>query len=177
MSERDDDGERPKKSWRELDRMRDRSKHVGGAKPAEAPRERERSKMSRTALDRAFTDGLVGKLVAAKEGGSIPEDKSKRPELLKKIRISESRAEVNAAIDELLAFSDFPDDWDVLIRALDHDKSDVLQRALTRLAKLLETERPPRRGALLQRVIGLAENADEDEVRELATKLRQTLGG
>jgi hypothetical protein len=177
MSERDrvGDGDRPRKSWREIDKMRDRSRHVGGERPA-SPRDRERSKMSRAALDRAFRDGLVGKLIAEKEAGAAPPDRSRRPELVKKIRTAESRAEVNAAIDELLSFSDFPDDWDVLVRALDHDKPEVLTRALARLEALLQRERPARRASLLQRVIGLADGAEDGEVREAAARVRDALG-
>jgi hypothetical protein len=176
MSERDE-GDRPKKSWREIDKMRDRSRHTSSSgKPQNAPRERDRSKQARSALDRAFSDGLVSELVARKEGGSLPEDSSKRPALLKKIRISESRAEVNAAIDELLSGGDFPDDWDVLVRALDHGKAEVVRRALERIDQLLARERPPRRAALLQRVIGLADTSDDDDVRDLAAKVRTAIG-
>lgn len=174
MSERDDDDDRPKRSWREIDRMRDRSRHVSTDRPA-SKRAREASTQSRAALERAFRDGLVSRLVMEKEKGEAPIEKSRRPELIKKIRMTESPAEVNALIDELLSFSTFPDDWDVLVRALDHPKAEVQRAALEHIQRLLETERPARKASLLQRAIFLAES-DDDAVRELAERVKATLG-
>jgi hypothetical protein len=175
MSQRDkDDDDRPKKSWREIDRQRDHSRHVSGTKP-EAKRVREESHQSRAALDRAFRDGVVGRLVAEKGASPPTPEKSRRPDLLKKIRITEARSEVNALIDELLSFSTLPDDWDVLVRALDHNRPEVVGAALEHVLKLLATERPARKASLLQRVIGLTES-DDDEIRELSEKVRAALG-
>jgi hypothetical protein len=175
MSPRDrDDEDRPKKSWREIDRQRDHSRHVSASKP-EPRRVREQSHQSRAALERAFRDGLVARLVSEK-GADLPsQEKSRRPELVKKIRMSEGRAEVNALLDELLSFSTLPDDWDVLVRALDHHRPEVVKAALEQILKLLATERPARKASLVQRVKGLAEGEDED-LRELAEKVRAALG-
>lgn len=72
MSERDR-GDRPKKSWRELDQMRDR----GGPRPSRDDRDRARpgsmdaraSKQYRAALDALFEKGEVGKLAEKLSGG------------------------------------------------------------------------------------------------------------
>ena len=71
MSERDR-GDRPKKSWRELDQMRDR----GGPRPSRDDRDRPRpggmdaraSKQYRAALDALFEKGEVGKLAEKLSG-------------------------------------------------------------------------------------------------------------
>jgi hypothetical protein len=171
-----DDDEKPKKSWRDVDRGRDRSRHVSGEPRKDAPWQRERSHQARAALERAFSDGLVSKFVSQKEAGAPTEDQTRRPQLLKKIRVSESRAEVNAAIDELLAFSGFPDDWDVLVRALDHNRDAVVLRALEHIEELLGREVPPRKGALGQRLVGLIAMTLDDDVRALAERVRSKLG-
>jgi hypothetical protein len=205
MAPRDSgDDDRPKKSWRERDAQRNRSRHVSqDPRPAQSKRERDSSGQARAALERAFSDGLVSKLVQHKLGAptdpaaeaarsvdpkdlaaglsavrSAGEGGTQRSALLKKIRITESPSEVNQLIDELLAQGgELPPDWDVLIRALDHRRDTVVQKALERMTSLITTDRPPRRGALLQRLIGLLSETDDDDVRSLAEGLREKVGG
>lgn len=213
-----DGAERPKKSWREMDAGRNRSKHVSSpAARAESPKALASSASARAALDRAFNDGLIGKLIAQREqtaaervsagpmepngapmvdiveatgnGAASPVaaprrvssptvgGDQRRPELMKKIRICEARSEVNALIDELLALpSELPSDWEILTRALDHDKDEVIRASLSRMDSLLGREKPPRRASLLQRLIGLAADTADDEVRSLADGIRAKLG-
>lgn len=214
-----DDSERPKKSWRERDAQRNHSKHTSsGDGRQESPKALQSSASARAALDRAFNDGLIAKLVAQREaaktsageptppaeleaaavgmsagavagsagsaGGGVarrvapvsPGD-SQRPELMKKIRITEARAEVNALIDELYSISsELPHDWEILTRSLDHDRDEIVRASLVRMETLLVKERPPRRASLVQRLIGLIADTSDDDVRNLAEDVRQKLG-
>jgi hypothetical protein len=83
MPSRGDD-DRPKRSWREIDRGRDRSQERP-SRPAESPlgggkRGEERQKTYRSQLDRLFESGGIGKLVAERETKLRAEAESARPD-------------------------------------------------------------------------------------------------
>lgn len=172
-----DDSDRPKKSWRERDAQRNRSKHVSSdSTPAGAAKARDQSAGAKAALERAFSDGLVSKLVKEKLGAPPTVSDEKRPELLKKIRITEARADVNKLIDELLALSsELPHDWEVLTRCLDHDRDEVVRSALDKMDALLAKERPKRAASLAMRLSGLEADTSDDDVRALAERVRGKL--
>ena len=179
MSPRDSsNGDLPKKSWRERDAGRNRSKHVSSdPSPAGAARAREQSAGAKAALERAFNDGLVAKLVAVKTG-TVPLTAAtdQRPELLKKIRITEARADVNKLIDELLGLAaDLPNDWEVLTRCLDHNRDEVVRMALDKMDALLAKERPKRAASLAMRLSGLEADTSDDDVRAVAERVRGKL--
>src|SRR5262245_42712764 len=95
------DDEKPKRSWREIDKMRD-----GGRHRSSSDRERERVQNSsqytryKQGLDRLFKGGelppeLRAKLDPSGEG-------AERDEALRKIRLTEDSKSFAAAVDEYL---------------------------------------------------------------------------
>jgi hypothetical protein len=170
------DDEKPKKSWRERDKGRDRSRHTDTA----ADRERDRFAKS-TAYTR-YKQGLEkvfagGELSAALREKLDPGGESKDKDLkLKAIREAEAPAAFAKALDEYLVGYEFPDDAYLLDRALEHPKVAVQLRALGRLKALKEEgklAKPP--PSLKLRLDSIALNSDDGEVQDAAAALRKTL--
>ena len=73
----DDDRERPRKSWREIDAQRDRSSQTTPRGREDKPRPGQRSQKSyRAALDRLFESGGVGKLLEGAAAKPAPPDEA-----------------------------------------------------------------------------------------------------
>src|SRR5581483_6978048 len=136
----DDNWEKPKKSWRERDKTRDRSRHTNTAS------DREREQFQKTTaytrykqtLERAFaggglSDALREKLQPGGEGKDKDKDKK-----LKTLREAEAPAAFVQALDDYLTSYELPDDAFLLDRALEHPKSEVQLRVLSRLEALKE---------------------------------------
>jgi hypothetical protein len=171
-----DDDDKPKKTWRERDKGRDRSRHTNTA----ADRERENFQKTtaytryKQGLERVFSGGGMGgalreKLDPTGEG----KDKEKK---LMAIREAESPAAFAQAIDEYLPKYEFPDDPFLLDRALEHPKVAVQLLALARLAALKDEGKlvkPP--ASLKLRLDSLMLNSDDAEVQDAASGLRKKL--
>jgi hypothetical protein len=171
------DDEKPKRtrSWREIDKMRDRS---GGA-PRRDTRERERFENStgytkyKTNLDRLFSGG----------GAALPEhlrDKAdpviaERDEERKKLYAIEDPKAFYAAASEFLEKNGLPDDARLLDRLLGHPDEDVMEKALSRLEELHKAgtlKVPP---ALLQRLASVEIETGDPRIRKRAAELRKAL--
>src|SRR5215472_8436253 len=135
---RDDEGERPRKSWREIDKARGRSRHVSTS----SDRERERFEKTtaytryKQNLERVFAGG---ELSDALRDRLDPSGKGKAKDVvLKKIREAEDAKSFAAAVDELLAQHDLPDDPYLLDRMLDHPRTEVVLKAIEHLNALAD---------------------------------------
>lgn len=171
----DDKPERQKRSWREIDKGRDR----GGPRKSNDDRERDRFQRStqytkyKQGLDRLFSGGempeeLRGKLDPTGEN-------KERDDALKKIRLAEDQKSFAAAVDELLAKYDFPPDAYLLDRALEHPRTEVVLRAMDHLEAMIDAGefKPP--ASLKLRLQGLELSADDSDVQERAAALRKKL--
>jgi hypothetical protein len=171
-----DDGERPKKSWRERDKGRDRSRHTSTA----GDRERERFEKTtaytryKQGLERVFAGGGLSDALREKldpTGESKEKDKK-----LKAVREAESSAAFAQAIDELLEKYEFPDDPFLLDRALEHPKGAVQLRALSRLTALRAEGKLTKLPASLKlRLDSLALTSDDPEIQDAASALKRKL--
>jgi len=185
MPGRDDDGDRPKKSWREIDAQRDRA---GGARKPAAPagdrpfgggkHGEARSKTYRSQLDRLFQSGGIGKLVTEQDKSAAPgslggeESRSKR---LAAVAAAVGPADITKAVDAYLDAHDWPEELEFLSAALEHRSEDVVREALTRLGPALAAGKPRRAATLSGRLRSLEELADDPEIRRQAALLRARL--
>lgn len=170
------DDEKPKrsKSWREIDKMRDR----GGSSRRDS-HERERFESStgytkyKTNLDRLFSGG----------GAQLPEhlrDKAEpgvaeRDEERKKLYAIEDGKAFYAAASEFLKAHDLPDDPRLLDRLLTHPDDDVQEKALSRLEELHKAgtlKVPP---ALAQRLATVEIDSGDPKIRRRAAELRKAI--
>jgi len=170
------DDEKPKKTWRERDKGRDRSRHTNSA----ADRERENFQKTtaytryKEGLERGFAGGgLSGALREKLDPTGEGKDKEKK---LKAIRDAESPTSFVQAIDEYLTKYELPDDPFLLDRALEHPKGAMQLMVLSRLAALREAgklSKPP--ASLKLRLDSLMLNSDDAEVQDAASALRKKL--
>ncbi len=170
------DDEKPKKTWRERDKGRDRSRHTNSA----ADRERENFQKTtaytryKQGLERVFSGGgMSGALREKLDPTGEGKDKEKK---LKAIRDAESSTAFVQAIDEYLTKYELPDDPFLLDRALEHPKGAMQLMVLARLTALREDgklSKPP--ASLKLRLDGLMLNSDDPEVQDAASALRKKL--
>jgi hypothetical protein len=168
----DDDRPRQKKSWREIDKMRDRA----GPSRRDA-RERESFERStgytkyKTNLERLFSGGapLPDHLRGKGEGDDAGADERK-----KLFAIEEPKAFYTAA-SEYLGKHEFPDDPRLLDRLLGHPDEDVVEKALSRLEELHKAgtlKAPP---ALRDRLASVEIETGDPKLRKRASELRKLL--
>lgn len=229
MSERDR-GDRPKKSWRELDANR------GKPRPSRDERGDSRSsgmdarasKQYRAALDALFAKGEVGKLAekltpggprldpqdllrggsgrgadspamsGAGSGSSTPPPTAAAPTtperapakappapapppkddprsvLRKKVIDALGRDDISRAVDRYVKAHGWPNDFEVLEQALEHNKPDRQTEAMEALEKLLEREKPKRSRTLAGKLRFIEETSDGD-LRDQAARIRAKL--
>lgn len=172
----DDDKPKRSKSWREIDKMRDR----GGSSRRDS-RERERFENStgytkyKTNLDRLFSGGgaaLPDHLKAkADPTGALDEKDEER----KKLYAIEDPKLFYAAATEFLKKNDLPDDPRILDRLLMHPDEDILEQALKRLEELHHAgtlKVPP---ALVQRLSSVEIDSGDPKIRKRAAELRKAI--
>jgi hypothetical protein len=122
MSERDDDRERERPSWRELDKMRDRSRHT-------RPERREPTSRKARATSQAAKQAYIKKLDEKLFGGKTPGRKA--ADALREARGTRGFPD---ACDAYVAEHGFPDAADLLLLFLDHENSEVVIKAMERLS-------------------------------------------
>ena len=181
---RDDLGDKPKKSWRELDRQKDRSAHRRDPVPAMSGKKQVRadnaSKLYKAQLDRFFEgDGAAPKQVKDKLGAleDVSEAGLARKAAIQKIKDAATSSAKRAAVAEFLARWELPPDHDLLAEVLACDDDDFVAKALAVIGGLLASNRPPHRITTLEqrlkRIVSLSETPSvQAEAKELIKKLR-----
>ena len=171
------DEERPRKSWREIDRGRDRSAHRRDEKPAQEGRKRGpgSQKSYRAALDRLFTSGKIGELVAERAPGALPgadADDENRLKLLQRVRNATGRDEITRELDAYLAKFALPDELEILEKALEHRPPELQLQAMGRIESVLDAGTEPRRKRGMVGQLKLIRDLGEDaELTTLASRL------
>jgi hypothetical protein len=167
----DDDRPRQKKSWREIDKMRD---HSGGSSRRDQ-RDRESFERStgytkyKTNLERLFSGGapLPDHLKGA-EGDERDEER-------KKLFAIEDTKAFYAAATEYLKKNQIPDDPRLLDRLLGHPDEEVVEKSLARLEELHKAgtlKAPP---ALHNRLASVEIDSGDPKIRRRAAELRKAL--
>ena len=169
----DNDRERPRKSWREIDAQRDRSLHT-----TRAERDRERAskrgkpstKNYKAALDKLFESGGIAKLLeqtAAREndkgggdGGTLVDTKAR---LVARVRDALGPDEVTKAVDAYLAkYGRPPEEFEFLGPMLQHRDADRVSEAMVAISALLDTGLRPRRPRAIAALLRTIEEVGDD---------------
>ena len=193
-----DERERPKKSWREVDAQRDRSAHTTRS---ERDRERERSgkrgkpstKSYKAALDKLFESGGIARLLdeAAARGGDIPGGAAgakggagndaqvdTRARLAARVRDALGPDEVTKAVDAYLAkYGRPPEEFDFLGPMLQHRDGERVAEAMVAIGALLDTGLKPRRPRAIAALLRTIEEVGDDpDLRRQAHDLWRRVG-
>lgn len=186
MARRDDDGEsRPKRSWREIDKMRDKSsggRSSSGNRSAAQQDRLERSQAYRqykANLDKFFSgsgtapDGLKGLLdpTGAKSARATAIEAIQEASATDRRRWAE-------LVKVFVETHELPEDPFLLTEFLGHPREAVAAKALAKLRALVDDGRMKKIPASLdQQLRSLELIADDDEVKTSARQLRERLRG
>jgi hypothetical protein len=114
----------------------------------------------------------------AKEG-RIPKDSQASTSRLKLIRSvidAEDSASLIRAVDELSERFGIPDDWEVLVRVLEHPDEKLVLQAVTKMKALLpKTAKIPRRFTLRERLRSISQTAADGELRQMAAEMEESM--
>lgn len=169
--------DRPKKSWRDIDRSREKGRD--GSERGPSARERERVEKSaayskyKSQLDKLFTPGgaALPESLRDKLGPASPEAAHRR-KLLDALRASPSDETLRAFVAE---GAPLPEDARLLMGLLDLKDESLLIPVLKALLALVEGGQKPSRMLLVQKLDALKHRASDAEVIELASTLRAAL--
>jgi hypothetical protein len=179
----DDDRDRPRKSWREIDAKRDRSSQTSsrdrdGAKPGKGQQRAQKS--YRAALDRLFETGGVAKLLEGAAGKPAAPDEATetRAKLVAKVVAALGPDEVTRAVDGYLAkYPAPPEDFEFLGAMLQHREEPRVAEAMQALTALLDAGLKPKRPrAIAAHLRMIEEVGDEPALRRSAAELRRRIG-
>lgn len=196
-----DRGDRPKKSWRELDAQRDRAGGKSSPRPEHPSSQTQAdrsSKQYRAALDAMFEKGEVGKFAetlgvpgvkqppalvdlpqkkAAAEPVEPPAPKADDPRaiLRKKILSALGRDEISRAVDKYVKAHGMPRDFEVLEQALEHNKSARIVEALAVLESMLDRDKPKRSRTLAGKLRFILETSDDNDLKAAADRVAKKL--
>lgn len=172
----DDDKPKRTKSWRDIDKMRDR----GGSSRRDS-RERETFQQStgytkyKTNLERLFSGGGALLPEHLREKTDPTGEISEKDEERKKLYAIEDPKAFYAAATEFLKKNDLPDDPRLLDRLLMHPDEEILVQALSRLEALHKAgslKAPP---ALNQRLASVEIDSGDPKIRKRAAELRKAI--
>ncbi len=197
MSSERDRGDRPKKSWREIDQSRDGSRSRGPRQDAASHASADRaSKQHRAALDALFEKGGLSKVVEALQPPPVREPpkpeaaEAKQPApapppppvddprtvLRKKVLAALGREEISRAVDRYVKAHGMPEDFEILEQALEHNKNESIAEALGVLEAMLASTKPKRSRTLQGKLRFIEETSDDPELRTHAAHVRSLLG-
>ncbi len=181
---KDYDNDKPKKSWREVDRSKDSSRHRQEDRPRTAPRQKARaesaSKAYKSKLD-AFFDGegaapahIKDKLSAL---DSVPGGEGKeRLEAQKAIKEAGTSSAADKATKHYLARWELPQDFEILAQVLTCSDESYVERAMDMISKMFKSRRVPKRTAVLeQRLRRVKTLAEEPKLQNRADELIREL--
>lgn len=183
---RDRDRDRDNRpSWREKDRKKDKSRHVGDDRLEKKKQNNVSTGYGRykDQLDQLFTTGeqagMVKSVLQKKDEKEILRKKGapERQKLLRAIREAVSERQVEEKIDQFLEkYKELPDDVEVLTQTLLHGDDLVKEQALRKISKYLDGHVLEKKALLLERARNLVVMSEDDVVMELAKEVKKKLG-
>jgi hypothetical protein len=172
-----DDREKPKKSWRDIDKAKDGSSHRKDEPKRQTKEATGAQKQYRATLDRLFDQGEAGRLLGKNRTTEKVDAKADtRLSLIRAVRDAIGRDDITRAVDKLLELGSLPQEEEVLTQAIEHRDEAKARMALEGLLSWLDRNRLRRQATLKARLQGMVDNANDDETRELARKVRDKLG-
>ncbi len=187
-------GDRNRKSWREVDRGRDGSDHRRsggdrGRKREETARANAAAKQYKNALEALFAPKseaddkpaampkTAARIVLPPNPDADPKNAERR-RLLAKLLDAAGPASISKAAKAFLSAGfTFPDDQETHVQLLEHVDEERVRESIAKLASIFAGELPKRRPILEQRLRRIEDQADEKETREAAAALRRMLHG
>ena len=173
-----DDRERPRRSWREIDRMRDGATHPreGGRKGPSEERLRRSGAYRRykSQLDKLFDGGGVPEALRSKlEEAGVGESAKRRKRAAQ--AIVDAREDWRTALDAYRSAFGFPAEEEALARLLDTDDEQVVLEAIAQLERLHESGGLRRARSLKARVQTAMMTLDDPDVTAAGERLLRLL--
>lgn len=204
MTKERDRGERPKKSWRELDAQRDGRRSSEPRREGGQQANDRSSSQHKAALDALFEKGgfsqmaekLTQRFGAPGRSPELPKAKpDEKPEtkpepvaapekpkddqrvvLKKKLLEAVARDEISRVFDRYTKLYGMPNDFELLEQGLEHQKLDRQGEVLAALEELLGRDKPKRSKSLAGKLRYIEETGDDPELRVVAARIRARLG-
>ena len=138
-----------------------------------------KKKEKEPSLPKAAGKGKTKAAVATRKEGRIPKTSKASTSRLKLIRSvvdAEDSESLVKAVNELNERFGLPDDWEVLVRVLEHPDEKLVLQAVSRMKDLLpKTVKIPRRFTLRERLRSIGQTALDGELRQLASEMEEML--
>jgi len=180
---RDYNDDRPKRSWREIDKNKDSSAHRKPDKATMPAHKKARaesaSKTYKSQLDAFFEgDGKAPKHVKEKLSSLQPksEDSKKRLKALQNIRDANTSSAADKAVRAYLKKWELPPDFEILAQVLTCSDEEYVGGAMEILREMFAERRGPKRTQVLeQRLRRVKTLCDDPDLQEQAEELIKTL--
>ena len=176
------DYERPKKSWRELDKRKDASSHRRddsfSKNSFSKARANSASGVYKAQLDSFFNGEGKAPLHLQDKFASLQDSKEgkERKAAAAKIIGAKTSTVRDAAVHEYLKKWELPPDYNVLSEVLLCSDEELVELALDEIKKMFDLSRIPKRRALLeQRFKSLVSLSDDDDIVNKAKSILETL--
>ena len=140
---------------------------------------KEKDKVKEPSLPKAAGKGKSKAKAAAttRKEGRIPKTSKVSTSRLKQIRSvvdAEDSESLVKAVNELNERFGLPDDWEVLVRVLEHPDEKLVLQAVSRMKDLFpKTVKIPRRFTLRERLRSIGQTASDGELRQLASEMEE----
>lgn len=158
-------GER-KKSWREIDKLRDRSRHTRS------------SSEPKSMLERALDDPRLKKLYL-KEAEKLflgPKGTPEHDEALKRLKESYGKKAFEQAARDYVSKFGLPDEWGVLILLLDLKESpQIVCDAMERAKDMLDTKGPLEKTGFISKLKVLSMTSPDPDISEVAEEILEAI--
>jgi hypothetical protein len=154
---RDDDDDRERPSWREIDQRRDGSRHRAPVKPRVPKKQAEKIRLQALAQAEALFKG-----------------KRARPEYqadLKKLEASHGTKRFAALAKKFLENYDLPEEWGALTRLLDYPDPAVVVKVLRAMSEQLEKRSRVEKQGFKGRLQVLALTGTDADIRGVAEEI------
>jgi len=145
-----------KKSWRDIDRVRDKSAHVSDdpdAQRPQSPKKEWAQKMYLKEIENLF-----------KGKKATPEHETALNEIHKRA----GTKKFNTAVRKYVKEYGLPDDWSTLFLLLDYKDIKIVQVAVEKLISIMDDEPLNKKEGLKSKLSIMAMTAEDDDVREIA---------
>ena len=168
------------KSWKEIDRERDKSSHRKSSGGGKNDRDERSNSKYKQDLEKLFqSGGNVPDRFEEVMGGLAPEegtDEARRQEAIESLRETDGfrdfAKEVNIYMKRNIRL---PDDEDLLIRMLDHPDNDIVYAVLAHILDLSTRRELQRTTPIKSRLATIRSMSDDTELHELAARVEDAI--
>ena len=164
MTRYQDEDERDKISWREIDRRRDRSPYA----PKEVPEHRERPSRRSEWITKQYRKE-ADKLFLGKKGTK------KHQKALDEIERTYGTDQFDPTVRSYLEEYGLPGDWNTLSLLLDHSDTERVSQVMTAMKNLHDSRTALEKQGFKAKLDILAMTSSDGDLRELAEEILKTL--